>query len=65
MDFLISFLSQLSVDSPVGVLILFWIAISINRLNQQVGRVIERVDSHEGRLGRIEEHLITKRGELK
>jgi len=58
MDFLIAFVSQLSVDSPLGVIILIWIGHSINKLNHQVGRVIERVDSHEDRLGRVEDVLL-------
>ena len=60
MELFNQFIQQVSVDSPLGVAILIWIGKSINSLNHQVGVVIERVDSHEGRLSRVEDHLINK-----
>ena len=60
MEVITTLLQQVSVDSPLGVAILIWIGKSINNLNHQVGIVIERVDSHEGRLARVEDHLINK-----
>ena len=46
-----------NVDSPLGLIILIWLAISLQKLNTKLAIIIDRVDRHESRIGIIEGQL--------
>lgn len=58
MEFVEVFMNTLSVDSPIGVVILLWMGNNMQTLNRNVAIIINRVDSHEQRIGRVEDKLL-------